>query len=293
MAERSDITKTWKLFIGGSFPRSESGRVAPVVDHSNRLGGKALAYAAQASRKDLRDAVEAARAAQEKWAASSGYLRGQIIYRLAELLDGRRDELVAAVRMSGRVGRGKARTEVEIAIDRTLSFAGWCDKLDSVVGGRNAVAGPFHCFSQIEATGVVAVIAPEDFPLVGFLTLALPALACGCSVVAVASSIEPVPALIVAECAPSADIPAGVFNVLTGLTSELAPAIAAHRDIDAVVACVQPETAKLLQLGVSENLKRVRLVSTDAKFLDGAAWTSPNAFQAVTEVKTVWHTIGV
>jgi acyl-CoA reductase-like NAD-dependent aldehyde dehydrogenase len=132
MTERSEITKTWKLFIGGAFPRSESGRVAPVKDLTDR---SALAYAAQASRKDLRDAVEAARAAQEKWAASSGYLRGQIIYRLAELLDGRREELIEAVRMSGRVGKSKARTEVEVAIDRTLSFAGWCDKLDSVVGG--------------------------------------------------------------------------------------------------------------------------------------------------------------
>ncbi len=293
MTERSDITKTWKLFIGGAFPRSESGRVLPVVDQNARSGGKALAYAAQASRKDLRDAVEAARTAQEKWAASSGYLRGQIIYRLAELLDGRRDELVSAVRMTGRVGKGKAQTEVEIAIDRTLAFAGWCDKLDCVVGGRNAVAGPFHCFSQIEATGVVVVVAAEQCSLAGFLSLSLPALACGCSVVAIASQSEPVPALIVAECAPSADIPAGVLNVLTGLTDELVPAIAAHRDIDAVVACVGGEQAKLLQLGIAENLKRVRIVDPDSKFLDGDEWMSPRAFQAVTEVKTVWHTVGM
>ena len=293
MTERSEITKTWKLFIGGAFPRSESGRVAPVKDLTDRSGGKALAYAAQASRKDLRDAVEAARAAQEKWAASSGYLRGQIIYRLAELLDGRREELIEAVRMSGRVGKSKARTEVEVAIDRTLSFAGWCDKLDSVVGGRNAVAGPFHCFSQIEATGVVAVFAPEEFPLIGFLTLALPAIACGCSVIAMPSSVEPIPALIVAECAPSADIPPGVLNVLTGLREELVPVVAAHRDVDAVVASVEPEMAKILQLGVAENLKRVKLVDPQAKFLEDLDWSSPSAFQAVTEVKTVWHTVGL
>jgi len=293
MSERSEITKTWKLFIGGGYPRSESGRVAPVKDISDRAGAKALAYTAQASRKDLRDAVESARGAQEKWAASSGYLRGQIIYRLAELLDGRREELVAAVRMSGRVGRTKARTEVEMAIDRTLSFAGWCDKLDSVVGGRNNVAGPFHCFSQIEATGVVAIFAPEEFSLIGFLSLALPALAAGCTIVAMPSSAEPIPALIVAECAPSADIPAGVLNVLTGLPSELVPVAAAHRDIDAIVAAVEPGLAKILQLGIAENLKRVRLVDPKAAFLDEFAWTGPNSFASVTEVKTVWHTIGV
>ena len=292
MAERSEITKTWKLFIGGAFPRSESGRVAPVQDLSHRSGGKALAYAAQASRKDLRDAVEAARSAQEKWAASSGYLRGQIIYRLAELLDGRREELIEAVRMSGRVGKSKAITEVEVAIDRTLSFAGWCDKLDSVAGGRNSVAGPFHCFSQIEATGVVAIFAPEQSSLIGFLTLILPAIACGCTVIAMPSSVEPIAALIVAECAPSADIPPGVFNVLTGLREELVPVVAAHRDIDAVVAAVEPEMAKILQLGVAENLKRVRLIDPQAKFLEDLAWSSPSAFQAVTEVKTVWHTVG-
>lgn len=292
MTQRNDITKTWKLFIGGAFPRSESGRVAPVTDIASRSGGKALAYIAQASRKDLRDAVEAARGAQEKWAASSGYLRGQIIYRLAELLDGRREELVESVRMSGRLGKGRARTEVEIAIDRTLSFAGWCDKLDSVSGGRNPVAGPFHCFSQIEASGVAVVVASEQASLLGFLTMTLPALACGCAVIAIPSEKEPIPALIVAECAPSADIPHGVLNVLTGLRAELVPAIAGHRDIDAVVASLEPELATIMQLGVSENLKRVRLIDPSERFLDDALWSSPRAFQTVTEVKTVWHTVG-
>ncbi|MSR44326.1 MAG: aldehyde dehydrogenase family protein [Phycisphaerales bacterium] len=292
MTDRADITKTWKLFIGGAYPRSESGRVAPVTDIGAGAGGKALAYIAQASRKDLRDAVEAARGAQEKWAASSGYLRGQIIYRLAELLDARREELVESVRMSGRLGKGRARGEVEQAIDRTLSFAGWCDKLDSVLGGRNPVAGPFHCFSQIEPSGVVAVVAPQEASLLGFLSLTLPAIACGCAVIAVASEKEPIPALVVAECAPSSDIPPGVLNVLTGMRAELVPVIAGHRDIDAVVASLDPELAKIAQIGVSENLKRVRLIDPIERFTDDTIWSSPRSFQSVTEVKTVWHTVG-
>ncbi len=291
MTQRADITKTWKLFIGGAYPRSESGRVAPIVDARARREGTAVAYAAQASRKDLRDAVEAARAAQEKWAASSGALRGQIIYRLAEVLEGRREELIDAIRMGGRIGKGDARREVLRAIDVTVSFAGWTDKLESVVAGRNSVSGPFHCFSQIEATGVVAVIAPESSPLLGFLSLTLPAIACGCSVVAVASGADPVAALVVAESAPSADLPAGVLNLLTGSRAELIPAIASHRDIDAVVASISEDHAKIIQIGVSDNFKRIRLVDPSADFMSDE-WTTPRAFDAVTEVKTIWHTVG-
>lgn len=292
MTNRADITKTWKLFIGGAYPRSESGRVAPVIDARAARDGTAVAYAAQASRKDMRDAVEAARAAQEKWAASSGALRGQILYRLAEVLEGRREELIEAIRMGGRVGKGDARREVLRAIDTTISFAGWTDKLESVVAGRNSVSGPFHCFSQVEPVGVVAVFAPEASPLLGFLTLTLPAIACGCSVVAVASSSDPIAALIVAESAPSADVPAGVLNLLTGNASELVPAVASHRDIDAVVAAIGEDHAKTLQLGISENFKRLRLVDPKSDFMKTDQWSTPRAFDAVTEIKTVWHTIG-
>jgi len=293
MTDRAEITKTWKLFIGGAYPRSESGRVLPVHDVNGHAGGRAIAYAAHASRKDLRDAVEVARASQERWAASSGLLRGQILYRLAEMLDGRRAELVEAVRMGGRLGRGKARLEVELSLDRIVSFAGWCDKLESVMGGRNPVAGPFHCFSQIEPVGVVAVFAPDEHPLLGFLSLILPPLACGCSVVAIPSASEPVPALIVSEAAPSSDIPAGVLNVLTGSHEELVPVAAAHRDIDAVVAAVPAELATTLQVGVAENMKRVRLIDPQAAFMDEDGWNDPRAFTGVTEVKTVWHPIGI
>jgi len=293
MTDRAEVTKTWKLFINGAYPRSESGRVLPVHDVNDRSGGRAIAYAAHASRKDLRDAVEAARAAQDRWAASSGMLRGQILYRLAEILHGRRAELVEAVRLGGTLGRGKARLEVDLSLDRIVSFAGWCDKLESVVGGRNPVAGPYHCLSQVEAVGVVAVFAPQEHPLLGFLSLVLPALACGCTVVAIASPTEPVPALIVSEAAPSSDIPPGVLNLLTGTTEELAPVVAAHRDIDAVVAAVPPEVAKTLQLGVAENMKRVRLIDPNAAFMDEGAWTDPRAFGSVIEVKTTWHPVGL
>ncbi|MSR29472.1 MAG: aldehyde dehydrogenase family protein [Phycisphaerales bacterium] len=292
MSQHTPITKTWKLFIGGAYPRSESGRVMPVRD-SRHDSGAALAYAAQASRKDLRDAVEAARAAQDRWASSSGYLRGQILYRLAEIMDGRRGDLIDAVRVTGGVTKSAARSEVEMAIDRTVSFAGWSDKLECVIGGRNPVAGPFHCFSQIEGVGVVAVVAPESPSLLGFLSLSLPALASGSAVVGLASGSNPVPALIVAECAPSSDIPPGVLNILTGSAEELVGPIAAHRDIDAVVADIKGASAKTLQLGVAENLKRVRIIGADADYLATDPWTGPRAFAAVTEVKTVWHTVGV
>ena len=208
------------------------------------------------------------------------------------MLDGRRDELQDAIRMGGRVGKADARREVECAVDRVVSFAGWADKLESVIGGRNPVAGPFHCFSEIEPVGVVAVVAGDNTSLLSFLSLSLPALTCGCAVIAIASEVEPVPALIVAECVPSSDIPAGVLNVLTGTRGELVPAIAAHRDIDAVVACVEGEQAKVLRTGIAENFKRVRVVEPSADYLDSDRWNGPRAFDGVTEVKTVWHTIG-
>ena len=296
MSERGEITKTWKLFIGGSSPRSESGKVFPIRG-STRRRGEAIAYAAHASRKDLRDAVEAARGAQEKWASATGYLRGQILYRLAEVLEGRRAELAAAI-MSGGATSAAAKREVDESIDRTVCMAGWCDKLESVMCGRNPVAGPFHCFSHLEPVGVVAIVAPESPSLLGVLSMTLPALAAGCSVVVLASPRHPVPALVVAECAPSADIPSGVFNLLTAPKAELSGSLAAHRDIDAIVASASGEGARVLQLGTAENFKRVRLVEPGESFASDRrgraddSWTGPRAFVGVVEVKTIWHTVG-
>ena len=305
--DRATITKTWKLFVGGAYPRSESGRVAPLAG----ARGDAVAYVAAATRKDLRDAVEAARGAQGKWASSSGYLRGQVLYRLAEMMEGRRTELVDALRHgAGSPSARAAAREVDESIDRVVSVAGWSDKLECVVGGRNPVAGPFEVVSRVEPTGVVAAIAPPEPALLGFVSMIMPALASGNAVIAIASERNPVPALVLAEAAPGSDIPAGVLNILTGSARELAPAIAAHRDIDAVAACMDeappaprrrtrtaavkgdaPAVAAILRAGTAENMKRVHIVDGGMPW-DSQHWTSSRAFEGVTEIKTVWHTVG-
>ena len=309
--DRAPITKTWKLFIGGAYPRSESGRVVPLAGDA----GEAVAYVAAATRKDLRDAVEAARGAQGKWASATGYLRGQVLYRLAEMMEGRRTELVDALRhgVGAPSGRAAAR-EVDESIDRVVSVAGWSDKLECVVGGRNPVAGPFEVVSRVEPTGVVAVVAPPEPALLGFVSMIMPALASGNAVIAFASERNPVPALVLAEAAPGSDIPGGVLNILTGSARELAPAIAAHRDIDAAVACMDDAAAApkagagkaagkaaaqgteltvaaMLRSGTAENMKRVRIVEARTRW-DDHHWTSSRAFEGVTEIKTVWHTVG-
>jgi acyl-CoA reductase-like NAD-dependent aldehyde dehydrogenase len=307
--DRASITKTWKLFIGGAYPRSESGRVVPLAGD----GGEAVAYVAAATRKDLRDAVEAARGAQGKWASSTGYLRGQILYRLAEMMEGRRAELAGALRHG--VGTPSARAaarEVDESIDRVVSVAGWSDKLECVVGGRNPVAGPFEVVSRVEPTGVAVCIAPPEPALLGFVSMVMPALASGNAAIAIASERNPMPALVLAEAAPGSDMPAGVLNILTGSARELAPAIAAHRDIDAVVACMDEAgpkaragkgaakaavkgaeltVAAILRSGTAENMKRVHIIDSRTRWSDHH-WTSSRAFEGVTEIKTVWHTVG-
>jgi acyl-CoA reductase-like NAD-dependent aldehyde dehydrogenase len=274
-------------------------------------GGEAVAYVAAATRKDLRDAVEAARGAQGKWASSTGYLRGQVLYRLAEMMEGRRTELADALRQgAGTPSARAAMREVDESIDRAVSVAGWSDKLECVVGGRNPVAGPFEVVSRVEPTGVVAVIAPPEPALLGFVSMIMPALASGNAVIAIASERNPVPALVLAEAVPGSDIPGGVLNVLTGSARELAPAIAAHRDIDAVAACMddaapapkarggkaavkggEPTIAQMLRCGTAENMKRVRIADARTRW-DDHHWTSSRAFEGVTEIKTVWHTVG-
>lgn len=305
--DRAPITKTWKLFVGGAYPRSESGRVVPLTGE----GGDAVAYVAAATRKDLRDAVEAARGAQAKWSSSTGYLRGQILYRLAEMMEGRRAELADALRHGACPPSARAAArEVDESIDRVVSVAGWSDKLECVVGGRNPVAGPFEVVSRVEATGVTVAIAPQEPALLGFVSMIMPALASGNSVIAIASERNPVPALVIAEAAPGSDLPAGVLNILTGSARELAPAIAAHRDIDAVVACTDGPApaakararksagddhalpvASILRSGAAENMKRVHIVDSRMRW-DDHHWTSSRAFEGVTEIKTVWHTVG-
>jgi len=285
--ERLAVLKTWKLFIKGSFPRSESGRTLPL--HNKK--GELLAHLSHASRKDLREAVEAARGASPGWSGSTAYLRSQIIYRLAEMLEGRRAELSDALRSTSGVSKKKADTEVSASIDRTVSWAGWCDKFPMVLGSRNPVAGPYHNFSMPEPSGVCVAVqgVADQHSLLGFMSLVLPPLCTGNAVVAVAHTEHPLAALLVAEIAPTADIPAGVLNVITGDAKELAGWIASHRDVDSVHAIADESIAAILRAGAAENLKRVQILSKDEDFSDNDRWTNPRRLAQFVEIKTVWH----
>lgn len=285
MSDRLEVTKTWKLFIGGAFLRTESGRSVAYIDGS----GKCVGHLCAASRKDFREAVEAAQSAQPTWADSSGYLRSQILYRLAEMVEGRRNDFVEALRLKGNRGKGAAEREVAATIDRVVCFAGWCDKIDSVMGNRNAVAGPYYNFSVPEPVGVVAVVDGSDAPLLGLASLILPALAVGCAVVAIPNESEPIPALLLAEVCPTADIPKGVFNLLTGSHLELLEVVASHREVDAVVAAVEIKARATLEAGRAENMKRVKCIDPSIDFLGDPSLTSPAVFQSVIDIKTIWH----
>lgn len=286
-ADRVPVLKTWKLFVKGAFPRSESGRTLPL----HGADGELAAHLSHASRKDLRDAVEAARAAFPAWSGATAYLRGQVVYRLAEMLEGRRSDLADAIRTTTGATRRRADAEVAASIDRTVCWAGWCDKFPMVLGSRNPVAGPYHNFSMPEPSGVCVAMhgVGDACPLLGFLSLVLPPLCAGNAVVAVACARHPLPALLVAEAAPTADIPAGALNVLTGEPKELVPWIAGHRDVDAVHAVADPAHAAALRAGAAENLKRVRVLAADEDFRDADRWTSPLRLADFVETKTIWH----
>lgn len=285
--DRLAVLKTWKLFIKGSFPRSESGRTLPLNDSKGAL----LAHLSHASRKDLREAIEAARGAFPGWSGSTAYLRSQIIYRLAEMLEGRRAELLEGIRSTSGVSRRKADAEVSAAIDRTVSWAGWCDKFPMVLGSRNPVAGPYHNFSMPEASGVCVAIqgVANQHSLLGFLSLVLPPLCTGNTVVAIAHTAHPLGALLISEMAPTADIPPGALNIITGDASELVGWIASHRDVDSIHAIADDKVAAVLRAGSAENLKRVQILPADEDFADTDRWTNPRRLAAFVETKTVWH----
>jgi acyl-CoA reductase-like NAD-dependent aldehyde dehydrogenase len=293
MPDRLDVTKTCKLFIGGQFPRSESGRSLPLTGAS----GKILAHFAHASRKDLRDAVEAARKAQPKWADASAYNRGQVLYRMAEMMEAKRAEFESALRATVSPGRGNApltpRKEVEAAIDRLVCFAGWADKYAQVLGNANPVAGPYYNFTTPEPTGVVGVIAPDNPPLIGLISLIAPALCAGNAIVALGSQTNPLPVVILGEVCATSDVPAGVVNLLTGQRDELVPHFASHRDIDALHAAgVSADHARALREGAAVNVKRVCVRAQKGKaatdFADPAC-ASPRWIEPFVEFKTVWH----
>ena len=286
-AERVGVEKTYKLFIGGAFPRSESGRVYAVTSAS----GEHLANAALASRKDVRDAVVAARAAVKGWAGTTAYNRGQILYRVAEMMEGRRDQFIAGVRAAEGGSKADAVASVDAAIDRSVWYAGWTDKITQVYGNANPVAGPFFNLSSPEPTGVVGVIAPPDSSLLGLVSVVAPAIAVGNTVVVLAGDERPLPAITLAEVMATSDLPGGVVNVLTGRIAETAPHLAAHMDVNAIdlAGVTDPDLAKSLEVAAAENLKRVlRPAATD--------WAAPPHIGRMTtllETKTVWHPQGV
>jgi acyl-CoA reductase-like NAD-dependent aldehyde dehydrogenase len=288
--KRLDVRKTYKLYIGGQFARSESGKYL----EARSPGGEHLDNFALASRKDLRDAVSAARAAQEAWAAKTPYLRGQILYRAAEMLQQRGGEMAREIARSTGVRRGKASAEVNLAVDRLVYWAGWSDKFTQVLGSVNPVASPHFNFSLPEPTGVVAVIAPDEPSLLPLVSLAAPAIVSGNSVVAVSSDRFPLPALTFAEILATSDLPGGVVNILAGRRAELAPHVAAHMEINAVVnGSGAAEVGRSLQGGTSVNLKRYASRSLAPKDWSTSRAEDPYWLLDALELKTAWHPIGI
>jgi acyl-CoA reductase-like NAD-dependent aldehyde dehydrogenase len=286
MSDRLSVKKTYKLYVGGKFPRSESGRSYEVTDRKGRF----LANAAMASRKDARDAVVAARKAFPGWSAATAYNRGQVLYRVAELLEGRRGQFVEEVAAGEGLSKAKAEAAVDAAVDRWVWYAGWSDKVMQVHGSANPVAGPSFDFSVPEPTGVVAVIAPQDSSLLGLVSVVAPAVVTGNVVVVLASEDRPLPAVTLAEVLATSDVPGGVVNVLTGRTAEVAPWLASHMDVNAIdLAGAPPETVTDLQVAAADNLKRV--VRPEAT--SWAVTPGPERMFAHLETKTVWHPIGV
>ena len=286
MTARLPVRKTYKLYIGGAFPRSESGRTFAV----STPGGRFLAHASRASRKDARDAVVSARAAFRGWSAATAYNRGQVLYRVAEVLEGRREQFAEEVAAGEGSTLEAARATVDLAVDRWVWYAGWTDKLAAVAGGANPVAGPYFNFSLPEPTGVVAILCPRDSSLLGLVSVLAPVLATGCTAVVVASPTRPLPAVTFAEVLATSDVPPGVVNLLTGDQGEIGPWLASHMDVNAIdLTGADPDLAVALEVAAADNLKRV-LRPHDEDFL---AVPGSDRMLAMLEIKTVWHPLGV
>jgi acyl-CoA reductase-like NAD-dependent aldehyde dehydrogenase len=280
------VPKTYKLYIGGAFPRSESGRTYAVRDPR----GGFLANAAMASRKDARDAVVAARKGASTWAKATPYNRGQVIYRVAEMLEGRRAQFVELIMISTGAKEGAAAAEVAAAVDRLVHYAGWTDKLAALLGSANPVSGPFFSYSTPEPTGIVAGFAPEGAPLLGLVSVLAPVLATGNAAVIVAAEADPCVAITFAEVLATSDVPAGVVNVLTGSALELGPHVAAHADVNALdLTGVAGDFRTQLEQAAAETLKRVYV---PAGYPDLAAPPGTARLRAFLEIKTVWHPTG-
>ncbi|MFS0893999.1 aldehyde dehydrogenase family protein [Microbacterium sp. 179-I 3D3 NHS] len=279
MSKRLTVPKTYKLAIGGAFPRSESGRTYEVLSAK----GAFLANAAQGSRKDARDAVVAARAAVKGWSGATAYNRGQVLYRVAEILEGRRAQFIDEIVAQEGGPTGSAASQVDEAIDLWVWYAGWCDKYAQVAGNANPVSGPYFNISVPEPTGVVAIVAPQESALLGLVSVVAPALVAGNTVVVVASERHPLSAISLAEVLATSDLPGGVVNVLTGSAAEIAPWLASHDDVNALdLAGAGALEWVDMQIAAAETLKRV--------LPPGDVVASPERIAAFTEVKTVWHT---
>jgi acyl-CoA reductase-like NAD-dependent aldehyde dehydrogenase len=288
---RVEVRKTHKLYIGGAFPRSESGRTYEALDAKGRF----IANMAKASRKDARDAVRAARSAFPGWSTRTPYNRGQVIYRIAEVMEGRRDQLVSQLREATGITAKVAEKRVDVTIDRVVWYAGWADKYVQVLGNANPVSGPYFNLSTPEPTGVVAIVAPT-VPLLPFVSTVLPAITTGNTVVVVASEQHPVPAVTLAEIMATSDLPGGVVNLLTGSPAEIAPWLATHLDVDALdlSGVEDADLARSLESDAAEDLKRVRRPSSaDGRGEDWGAEPTLDRLQSWVEIKTVWHPIGV
>lgn len=290
---RVGVKKTYKLYIGGEFPRSESGRTyKPAV---KSVASAETPNVAQASRKDLRAAVVAARKAQQGWVGKTAYLRSQILYRVAEMLEARRATFEEEIRLACGATQAAAQTEVSAAIDRAVWYAGWADKYQTVLGSMNPVAGPFFNFSVAEPTGVIGVIAPREMPLLGLVSMLFPVIASGNAAIALVSEAAPQPALSFGEVLATSDLPGGVANLLAGFRAELLPQFAKHMDIAGIFLAAQDESeAKLVQSEGAENMKRVRILRSPR----GKDWLadktqSPLWIEPFVEIKTIWHPIGV
>ena len=286
--DRVEVRKTHKLFVGGAFPRSESGRTYEATNSQ----GEFLANVAKASRKDARDAVLAARTGFNSWSKATAYNRGQVLYRIAEVMEGRKDQFISDIQDAEAVSAKKATNQTDQAIDRVLWYAGWADKYAQVLGNTNPVSGPFFNFSIPEPTGVVAAVAPADSSLLGLISVIAPIITSGNSVIVIASTASPIPAITLSECLATSDVIAGNINILTGDPAEIMPSLASHGDVNALdlTGITDPELEKALQIEAAGTVKRVRSAPVNP---DWQATPSLSRLRAFTEVKTVWHPMGM
>ncbi|TVR18037.1 MAG: aldehyde dehydrogenase family protein [Balneolaceae bacterium] len=287
MADRLEVLKTYKTYVGGKFPRSESDRTYRVTDRKE----KHIANACRCSRKDVRDAVLAARSAFGGWSSRSAYNRGQVLYRIAEMLEGRKEQFIKELELAG-VKEKDARAEVHTSIDRLIYFAGWTDKISQVFGTVNPVASAHFNFSSPDATGVVGIIAPDRSPLLSSISLIAPVIASGNSCVLIASVENPLPAVSFGEVLHASDVPGGVVNILTGYRDETVDTLSSHKDVNAVLNTIADrETRKLIDENASISVKRVTHYPAEDWFLDDHE--NPYLILEFMETKTTWHPVGI